>query len=290
MNSKIILERQTIISKPKYTVLVGLLTAILALFVIRVLANQFITLHTFYFFDTLIMAGALWVLVKYRRALRWSDWLLALILGAGVGVGMLFATLFTPYPFFEFVKSAPEQALLRGLGTILATLGGLAIMRQGGPVQFHIADRNWKKASWGVLVGLTVGLPLAALNVFALQLTQSHPIQWQNPIAALFDALQPAVVEEIIYRFMLWGLLWLILRNSLPTQSVWLAGLFAMLIHNYSHFDELFVQAPLVALGMGAAMALLWGLPLLILARCRGLESAIAFHWLQDAARFLAGF
>jgi hypothetical protein len=28
----------------------------------------------------------------------------------------------------------------------------------------------------------------------------------------------------------------------------------------------------------------------LILARRRGLESAVAFHWIQDAARFLAGF
>ncbi len=54
--------------------------------------------------------------------------------------------------------------------------------------------------------------------------------------------------------------------------------------------DDLFLQAPLVALGMGAVLALFWGLPPLILARRRGLESAIAFHWLQDAARFLAGF
>jgi hypothetical protein len=40
----------------------------------------------------------------------------------------------------------------------------------------------------------------------------------------------------------------------------------------------------------GAAMALLWGLPPTILALRRDLESAVAFHWIQDAARFLAGF
>lgn len=39
-----------------------------------------------------------------------------------------------------------------------------------------------------------------------------------------------------------------------------------------------------------ASLALFWGLPPLILARRRGLESAITFHWIQDAARFLAGF
>jgi hypothetical protein len=35
---------------------------------------------------------------------------------------------------------------------------------------------------------------------------------------------------------------------------------------------------------------LLWGVPPLILARRRGLESAITFHWIQDVARFLAGY
>jgi hypothetical protein len=41
---------------------------------------------------------------------------------------------------------------------------------------------------------------------------------------------------------------------------------------------------------MGQVLGLLWGVPPFILARRRGLESAIAFHWLQDAARFVAGF
>lgn len=54
--------------------------------------------------------------------------------------------------------------------------------------------------------------------------------------------------------------------------------------------DGLFLQSPLTALGMGAVLAIFWGPPPLILARRRGLEPAVAFHWLQDALRFLAGF
>jgi hypothetical protein len=38
------------------------------------------------------------------------------------------------------------------------------------------------------------------------------------------------------------------------------------------------------------ALTLIWGLPPFFLARRRGLEAAIAFHWIQDVARFLAGF
>lgn len=275
----------------KYAVFFLLVAAIVAVFVTRaLLASRIAAPRTFEIFDSLTVAGALFVLLKSHRSLRRGDWLTALLLGAVVGAGMLFATLFSPYPFFGVVRSNAGQAWLRGSLTFLAALGGLAIMRQGGPVPFAAANRQWRKSGGGILLGLAVGLPLAVINVIALQFTQGQPIQWQNPSAALLDALQPGIVEEVIYRFALWGLLWLILRNSLPEKAVWLSGLLAMLAHNYSHFDDLFLQSPLMALGMGAALALLWGLPPLLLARRRGLESAIAFHWMQDAARFLAGF
>ncbi len=274
----------------KYMPLFLLIAAILVVFVSRALLSACVTLHTFYLFDTLIIIGSLFILFKNHASLRPQDWFAALCLGLVVGVGMLFATLFSPYPFFGVVKNNFGQAILRGTFTAIATLGGLVIMRQGGPVQFHAAAGNWRSATLGKLVGLAVGLPLAILNTFALQMTQGQPIQWQNPLAALVDALQPGVVEEALYRFAFWGLLWLILRNSLQNRAVWVSGVLAMLVHNYSHFDDLFLQSPFLALGMGAVMALIWGVPPLILARRRGLESAIAFHWLQDAARFLTGF
>jgi hypothetical protein len=277
--------------KNKYAALLLLVAAIVTIFVARAwLADRVAAPRTFEIFDTLTAAGALLVLLKGYRHLRRGDWIAAVILGAIVGVGMAFATLFSPYPFFGMVRGRSGQAILRGNFATIATLGGLVIMRQGGPVQFHAAAGDGRKAGRGALLGLAVGLPLALLNVFALQFTQGHPIQWQNPLAAMLDALQPGMVEEVIYRFALWGLLWLTLRHSLPAQSIWLAGLLSMLAHNYSHFDDLFLQSPWAALGMGAALALFWGLPPLILARRRGLESAVAFHWIQDAARFLAGF
>lgn len=276
--------------KNKYSTLLLLIVAITVVFVARTWLASYITVpRSFEIFDTLTVAGSIFVLLKGYRSLRWQDLILALVLGAVIGVGMLFATLFSPYPFLGVVRSNAEQALLRGLFTAITTLGGLVIMRQGGPVQFHVANGNWRDMSRGVLMGLAIGLPLAGVNVFALQFTQGRPINWQNPFAALLDALQPGIVEEVIYRFALWGLLWLVLRNSLPTQAAWLAGLVATLVHSYAHFDDLFIQSPLVALGMGAVLALIWGLPPLLLARRRGLESAIAFHWIQDVARFLAG-
>jgi len=52
--------------------------------------------------------------------------------------------------------------------------------------------------------------------LIALQLSEGKPIACQNPLAALLDALQPAIVEEVIYRFALWDLLWLAMRRFDP--------------------------------------------------------------------------
>jgi hypothetical protein len=230
------------------------------------------------------------VVVKTYSKLKLMDWLIAASLGGVVGVGMLFATLYSAYPFFGIVQSQAGQAWVRGGLTFLAALGGLAIMRQGGPIHFHIANREFAKAGRGLLFGLMVGLPVAVINVFALQFSQRQAIAWQSPLAAAVDALQPALVEEMIYRFALWGLLWMLLRHSMPQRASWVSGMLALLIHNYAHFDELFIQSPLVALAMGLVIGIVWGLPPTLLARLKGLEAAIAFHWIQDVARFLAGF
>lgn len=277
--------------KNRYTPLILLIAGGLAIFVGRtLLARAYDVPRLFDLFDVLIASGSLIILVRNFHRLQWLDRVTAPGLGAIIGAGMGFATLFSAYPFLGWVKSSAGLAVVRGLLTSLAALGGLAVMRQGGPVQLHAANGAWKEAARGVQTGLLAGLPLAVLNVFALQATQGQPIQWQNPLAALLDALQPGILEEVLYRFALWGLLWLALRNSLPRQSAWLAGALGTLVHSHAHYSDLFLQSPLLALGMGAVLALVWGLPPLLLARRNGLESAIAFHWLQDAARFLTGF
>ncbi|HMN62966.1 MAG TPA: CPBP family glutamic-type intramembrane protease, partial [Anaerolinea sp.] len=265
--------------------------AVVAIFLTRTqLAARYDVPRLFDIFDLITVAGSLIVLATGFRRLHGWDWLAGLLLGGVVGVEMLFTTLFSPYPFLGILDSPPSHAILRGLFTFLSALGGLAILRQGGPVQLHIANRDGRNSIVGVLTGLAVGLPLAILNVFALQITQGHPVDWQKPLPALLDALQPGILEEVIYRFALWGLLWLVLRASLAEKAVWPAGVLAMLIHNYAHFDDLFLQSPFTAIGMGAVLAIVWGVPPLILARRRGLEASIAFHWLQDALRFLTGF
>ncbi|MCL4528076.1 MAG: hypothetical protein M1282_01535 [Chloroflexi bacterium] len=241
-------------------------------------------------FTALTLAGSLIVLFARFGQVKASDWLIGIGAGLLVGVTMNYATLFNPYDFFGIVRSNFAQALVRGFGTTLAMLCGLIIAQQVGPVQVSLAQAKQKKSLVSFILGIAIGAPFAILNVFALQFTQGQSITWQNPLAALSDALQPAIVEEVTYRFAFLGLIWLAIRHSMPQSANWVAGLLALFVHNFMHFDDLWLQAPLTALGMGLVMALVWGLPPTILALRRDLESAIAFHWVQDMARFLTGF
>jgi hypothetical protein len=271
--------------------LLVIVLSILTIFTGRTLIARMMSVpRLFELLDTIIVLGSLLVLIREHRILSRRDWAVGVILGILVAAGMYRATLFTPYPFFGIINIPAGQAIIRGTFTTLAVLGGLAAMRKSGPILFRMANGGWHKSASSLLFGLSVGLPLAGLNVFALHISEGQPISWQNPFAAILDGLQPALVEETIYRFAFLGLLWLALRKSLPKQAIWISGCLAMLVHNYAHLSDLFVDAPLRALGMGAVMSLLWGLPLTILAICRDLESAVGFHWIQDIARFLTGF
>lgn len=61
-------------------------------------------------------------------------------------------------------------------------------------------------------------------------------------------------------------------------------------MHAYAHFSDEFLTQPLFALVMGSLLALIWGLPMTYLALRRDLDSSVGFHWMQDFARFWAGF
>jgi hypothetical protein len=275
----------------RYSIFLYLSAGILSLFVARtLLAARFPLPRMNDLFMVITLAGSLVILASRYEQLTTLDWLIGLGTGLFVGVTMNYATLFDPYDFWGIVQSNSGQALVRGVSVFVAMLGGLVIMHQSGPVQVRLAQGDLRKTLMSLIIGLAVGAPLAILNILALQLTRGQPVAWQSPFAALSDAFQPAIVEEVVYRFAFLGLMWMLLRRSLPGSAGWLAGFLALFAHNFLHFDDLWLQAPLTALGMGLVMALIWGVPPTILALRRDLESAIAFHWIQDAARFLAGF
>jgi hypothetical protein len=279
-------------SAARWFVLAAVVLLFLAIFVVRtILARTGNPPRLFELFDTLTVAGAALVLARDFRRLTRREWLVGLGLGLFVGVQLPFATLFHPYPFLDLVRQDWSQALLRGAFITVAAWGGLVIAHEAGPVQLRLARGAWQKALVSFAAGAAVGVPLALLNAFANGWVQGRPFAWQSPFAAAMDALQPALVEEVIYRLALLGLLWLLLRRYWPGhQAVRLAAALALLVHTYAHFGDAFVTQPLPALLQGAILGLLWGVPPTVLALRRDLEAATGFHWVQDFARFWAGF
>lgn len=279
-------------SSTRWLLLGGVVVALLAIFLVRTyVARTGDPPHLFDLFDTVTVAGSAVVLAAGYRRLTRTDWLVGLGLGLFIGAQLPFASLFGVYPFFGVVHNGLQQALIRGSYTAAAALGGLVIMRSGGPVQFRLAAGAWRQALISFTFGAGVGIPLAVLNTFANSWTQGRPFQWQSPLAAAVDALQPAIVEDVLYRLTFLGLLWLVLHRSWSRQqAAWLAGLLSLLVHAYAHFNSEFLTQPLATLVMGGVMGLIWGVPLTVLALRRDLDSSVGFHWMQDFARFWAGF
>lgn len=239
--------------------------------------------------DTIVLLGSLAVVVRGFRFLHSRDVGLALAFGALLG-WLVPHTAFYPLLAWTIPGSADGfVALMHGTGVAIALLAGIVVLRRGGPVRLVAWSGAWKASLAGVGVGAAIGLPLAAVNAYANTLVQGRPFVWQASLLPLLEALEPGLVEEIVYRFALLGIVWLLLRPHWGHRAPWLAGVVALLIHTFAHNGELLLADPLMYVGFGIVLALVWGVPITILALRRDLESAAGFHWVQDAVRFLGG-
>ncbi len=239
--------------------------------------------------DTVVILASLVVLVRGFRLLRPRDVGLALAVGALLG-WLVPHTGFYPLLAWTIAGSADEfVALLHGTGVAIALLGGIVVLRRGGPVRLHAARGAWKASLAGFGIGAAIGLPLAAVNAYANTLVQGRPFVWRSSLFPFLEALEPGLVEEIVYRFALLGIVWLLLRPHWGRRAPWLACIVALLVHTFAHNGELLLADPLMYVGFGIVLALVWGVPTTVLALRRDLESAVGFHWVQDAVRFLGG-
>ena len=274
----------------RWAVLAGVALAPVALIVgWRALALLRPVPQLFQLFDTLVLLGSLAVIMRGYQHLRVRDAWLALVVGALLG-GLVPATGF--YPLLAWTTPGASDglvALLHGTGVAIALLAGIVVLQRRGPVRLHAASGAWTSSLAGLGIGAAIGLPLAAINAYANTLVQGRPFAWQASAFPLLEALEPGLVEEIVYRFALLGIVWLLLRPSWGRRAGWLAGVVVLLVHTFAHNGELLLSDPLMYVAFGTVLAVVWGVPLTILALRRDLESAAGFHWVQDAARFLGG-
>jgi membrane protease YdiL (CAAX protease family) len=116
-------------------------------------------------------------------------------------------------------------------------------------------------------------------------------IQPQNVFYSAFEALSPAIHEEIVYRFFVLALVLHLLKSSASPRLAMIVAVFLAIVpHSLNHLPDLFLENPAMGLFMLTATSLLFGLPMAILQIRKNLETAIAFHWFIDFARFVLGF
>lgn len=251
-------------------------------------------IELFQVFDSATIVASLVVVVFRFRKLEPLDWTLSIGLGVLLGALVPFTGF---YPLLGWVfGSVPQHpldvswvAIAHGAGLSAAALAGLCVMRSGGPVTVRLAGGDWKAALRGLGFGVLAGMPLAAINAYANTWVQNRPFVLQSSVFPLLEALEPGVVEEMVYRFALIGILWMVLLPFWGAKAPWIAGLLALLIHSYAHYGNLLLTNPAMYLIFGAVLALVWGVPMTLLALQRDLESATGFHWVQDAVRFMGG-
>lgn len=173
--------------------------------------------------------------------------------------------------------------------TTLALLGGWGLFRASELSSLPVASALVVAsvpgaAARAALLGAAIAVPWALVNVAAgaaARDTWVH-LPWQALAAA-----QPAIAEEAWARVFLIAVLYMALRRvASPNAALLGAILVAGYWFAWLHVHELSLSA---LINMAVA-GTLFSLPLTFLWLRRGLEAAIAFHFVMDATRFLFAY
>lgn len=225
-----------------------------------------------------LTAGACIAIVMQRRHLDRRT----IILGLGLGV------------VSGLSHMMHNPSLWGGLEEALSVwacfVGGLVLLKgldRGGIAAFKPPLATLGRS---LLFGIAVALPLAIVNNLYFFATVGH-VQLQPPLISALTALSPGIHEEVIFRFFVLALCLRLLQDARAQRLALLAAVvLAVVPHSLNHLPDLFLASPTMAATLLVATSLLFGLPMAFLQLWRNLETAIAFHWFIDFARFFFGF
>lgn len=142
----------------------------------------------------------------------------------------------------------------------------------------------------GLGFGIILAIPLAVINNLFFYLQNGAP-RLQNILVSGAEALSPGIHEEAVFRYFVLAAGFTLLQGSARPRLAWTAAIvMAVVPHSLLHLPDLFIVNPWMAVGKLAATSLLFGLPMALLQVKRSYETAVAFHWLIDFARFFFGY
>ncbi len=180
--------------------------------------------------------------------------------------------------------------LWQGLGTWACYLGGVLLFHEHQAPRVAAFAASPAGVGRSLVLGIALATPLAIVNNLYFFVT-SGTIAFQNPLVSAWAAVSPAVHEEVIFRFFVLAICLTLLRRTMARRSALLVALFlAVVPHSLNHLPDLFLEQPVSGVILLLATSLLFGLPMALVQLRRNLETAISFHWLIDAIRFLFGY
>jgi hypothetical protein len=157
-------------------------------------------------------------------------------------------------------------------------------------IQVAAIDKSIKASAISFGFGALIGIPIAIINLgFFIYTSGFHNIQ--NICLSALRALSPGVSEEIIFKFFVMGLCYIILKDKLPEKYTTIILLFfATVPHRLLHLPNLFITNPLSATLQLILGIILFTLPMAYAQIRKNLETAIGMHWVVDFLRFVFGF
>lgn len=231
-----------------------------------------ILLQNGWFIIFLSVPLAMGMLVRYRRSITRR------MIGIGFLIGLVVA----------LVETLLDSDLTMALLIIPLAISGALLLNYTRLTQWHVLTGNWRQAVQSFARGCLLAVPPALLNLTLSQGAEevTFNLQFKKWWQA-FYALQPGIVEEVWARLFLTTLLYALLRptrEANPRQALTAAMGIATLLHGLAHFPQS-LSDPFSAL----FIALMYGIPLVLLYVKRDFEQAIAYHFFIDFIRFLSG-
>lgn len=225
--------------------------------------------------ELLIALAAMYYIIK-SKTLHWKQLAVSLILGA--------ICLLAKYLNGDLITG------IQTAFTVAVTFyGGCRLFAQI-ETEHCFVETGVKNGLKSFLTGAVMAIPFALANTVYFFIAYGQA-DIGNFIYSAFLALQPAISEEVIFRFFLLAYGYNLLHHKVSKRffTIYIYML-TIVPHSLIHLPDLFLEAPLSGIVMFLLTAVFFGFPMAYLMKRKNLQTAIGFHWFIDFIRFGAGF
>ncbi|MBP6468986.1 MAG: hypothetical protein KBE23_01255 [Chloroflexi bacterium] len=182
------------------------------------------------------------------------------------------------------------DAVQEGCVVVVTFLAGSFLFQQTQGQMVLAFQGGSAKVTRSLFWGVASAMPLAMVNNLFFYLNTGS-VAFKSGWYAAILALSPGISEEIVFRYFVIALCVTALGvTSKERPGYWAILILSVVPHSLNHLPDLFLTNPAMAIFMLVATCLLFGLPMAVLQIKRNLETAVAFHWFIDFARFFFGY